>query len=158
MAIYNDAIVYGRCVINWIKCWPKSAGLDSRREPSLGWRMLATCQFRNKAMKINLEGGYIRVIGTWTNVIGESAQCIVRLHRTRMRPLSVSQRPCWSSGFGSTMNATNQCVCVGLGAKPMTYIQDCSAMDVYGPFASEYDAHEYASIRQISTYQMLTPG
>lgn len=38
----------------------------------------------------------------------------------------------------------------------MTYIQDCSAMDVYGPFASEYDAHEYASIRQISTYQMLT--
>ena len=54
------------------------------------------------------------------------------------------------------MNATNQCVCVGLGAKPMTYIQDCSAMDVYGPFASEYDAHEYASIRQISTYQMLT--
>ena len=38
----------------------------------------------------------------------------------------------------------------------MTYIQDCAGMDVYGPFASEYDAHEYASIRQISTYQMLT--
>jgi len=38
----------------------------------------------------------------------------------------------------------------------MTYIQDFSGMDVYGPFANEYDAHEYASIRQISTYQMLT--
>ena len=33
--------------------------------------MLATCQLWNKAMKINLEGGYIEVIGTWTNVIGE---------------------------------------------------------------------------------------
>ena len=38
----------------------------------------------------------------------------------------------------------------------MTYIQDFAGMDVYGPFTNEYDAHEYASVRHISTYQMLT--
>ena len=40
--------------------------------------------------------------------------------------------------------------------KAMIYIQDCSAHDCYGPFPSEYDAHEFASNREISTYQMLT--
>lgn len=38
----------------------------------------------------------------------------------------------------------------------MIYIQDCSAHDCYGPFPSEYDAHEFAANREISTYQMLT--
>ena len=40
--------------------------------------------------------------------------------------------------------------------KAMIYIQDCSAHDCYGPFSSEYDAHEFASNREISTYQILT--
>ena len=40
--------------------------------------------------------------------------------------------------------------------KAMIYIQDSSAHDCYGPFPSEYDAHEFAANREISAYQMLT--
>ena len=38
----------------------------------------------------------------------------------------------------------------------MIYIQDCSALDCYGPFTCEFDAHNFASIREISAYQMLS--
>ena len=38
----------------------------------------------------------------------------------------------------------------------MVYIQDCAAHDCYGPFTCEFDAHNFAKLREISTYQMLT--